>query len=64
LSVNSENRSELDKVSLEAILPVNRASGDGLGVIAALHLHFDDIFPHSLGKPIFGPSAETSEAAD
>jgi len=35
LSGNSENRSELDKLSLEAILPVNRASGNGLGVIAA-----------------------------
>jgi len=47
------------QMSVEAIIPMNRASGDGVGVIAALHLHLDGIFPDSLGKPLFG-SAEKS----
>jgi hypothetical protein len=42
------------QLSFEAIIPVNRASGDGVGAIAAFHLHLDDLFPDSLGKPLFG----------
>lgn len=38
----------------EAVVPVNRASGHGVGFIAQLHFYIDDIFPHSLGRPIFG----------
>jgi len=41
------------QLSFEAIIPVNRASGDGVGAIAAFHLHLDDLFPDSLGKPLF-----------
>ena len=41
------------QVSLEAILPVNSASGHGVGVVAELHFFLDDIFPNSLGKPLF-----------
>ena len=29
-------------------------SGHGIGFIAQLHFYIDDIFPHSLGTPIFG----------
>jgi hypothetical protein len=42
------------QVGLEAIIPINRASGTGVGVLAQLHLYLDDIFPTSIGKPIFG----------
>src|SRR5689334_18239525 len=42
------------QIGVEAIIPVNRASGDGVGVIGQLHLYLDDIFPNSLGKPLFG----------
>jgi hypothetical protein len=38
----------------EAVLPVNKQSGHGIGFIAQLHFYIDDIFPHSLGRPIFG----------
>ncbi len=38
--------------ALEAIVPVNGASGHGVGVVAEMHFFFDDIFPDSLGKPI------------
>ena len=41
------------QVGLEAIIPVNRASGTGVGVIAQLHFYLDDLFPNSIGKPIF-----------
>jgi hypothetical protein len=37
---------------LEALVPGNRNTGSHLGVIAQFHLYFDDLFPHSLGKPI------------
>lgn len=41
---------------VEAILPVNGATGSNIGVIAQLHFYMDDIFPHSLGTPLFGNS--------
>ena len=42
------------QLTAEAIIPINRASGDDIGVIGQVHFYLDDIFPHSLGKPIFG----------
>jgi hypothetical protein len=39
-------------VGLEALVPGNRETGSHLGVIAQFHLYFDDMLPHSLGKPI------------
>ena len=42
------------QVAAEAVVPVNRQSGHGIGFIAQLHFYIDDIFPHSLGRPIFG----------
>ena len=42
------------QLAAEAVVPVNRASGHGLGFITQLHFYIDDIFPHSLGRPIFG----------
>jgi len=41
---------------IEAIVPVNRASGSSVGVIAQLHIYLDDLFPGSIGKPLFGGS--------
>lgn len=42
------------QLGAEAVVPVNRASGHGLGFVAQLHFYLDDIFPHSLGRPLFG----------
>jgi hypothetical protein len=42
------------QLAAEAVVPVNKESGHGIGFIAQLHFYIDDIFPHSLGKPIFG----------
>ena len=41
------------QVALEAIIPINGASGHGVGVIGELHFFLDDIFPNTLGRPIF-----------
>lgn len=41
------------QVGLEMLIPANRASGQFVGVITQLHLFFDDLFPNSLGKPLF-----------
>ncbi|RDU94912.1 transporter [Trinickia dinghuensis] len=38
---------------IEAQIPVNRASGTHVGVLLDAHLYFDDLFPGSLGKPLF-----------
>jgi hypothetical protein len=39
-------------VTVEALIPGNKQSGSHVGAIAQFHLYFDDLFPHSLGKPI------------
>lgn len=38
---------------VEALIPGNKATGQNVGVIAQLHFFFDDIFPNSLGRPLF-----------
>lgn len=42
------------QLAAEAVVPVNGNSGRGVGVIGQLHFYIDDLFPHSLGRPIFG----------
>ena len=42
------------QVGLEAQVPVNGASGHGIGVLGQLHLYLDDIFPTSIGRPLLG----------
>jgi hypothetical protein len=42
------------QIGAEAIIPVNRQSGHGLGAMVQLHFYLDDIFPNSIGQPIFG----------
>ena len=41
------------QLSLEASIPVNRESGSHVGWIAQLHFFIDDLFPTTLGRPIF-----------
>jgi hypothetical protein len=38
--------------AVEALIPGNKETGSHLGVIAQFYLFFDDLLPHSLGKPI------------
>ncbi len=44
------------QLSGEAIIPVNRESGDGVGGMGQLHLYLDDIFPNTYGQPLFAAS--------
>jgi hypothetical protein len=37
---------------VEMLVPGNRNSGSHVGMIAQFHLYFDDLFSHSIGKPI------------
>jgi hypothetical protein len=39
--------------ALEAIIPANSRTGGGKGFLFQVHFFIDDLFPHSLGKPIF-----------
>lgn len=41
------------QVSVQAIIPANNRTGNNTGVIAQLHFYLDDIFPNSIGRPIF-----------
>lgn len=41
-------------LSTEVIWPLNGNSGHGIGVTGQFHLYFDDLFPNTLGKPLFG----------
>lgn len=41
------------QVGLEAVIPGNRNTGKNIGYIAQVHYFFDDIFPNTLGKPLF-----------
>ena len=38
----------------EAVIPVNRHTGGGTGVVLQLHFFLDDFFPRTLGKPLIG----------
>jgi hypothetical protein len=44
------------QVGVEAIIPVNAQSGNGIGVVGQLHLYLDDMFPTTFGKPLLGGS--------
>jgi hypothetical protein len=41
------------QVGLEALIPANRAAAARVGLIFQVHFFFDDLFPNSLGKPLF-----------
>lgn len=48
------------QVGLEAMIPINRASGTGVGVLGQLHLYLDDMFPTTIGQPLFGANSTAS----
>ncbi len=41
------------QLAAEAIIPINHQSGEHVGGIVQLHFFLDDIFPNTLGKPLF-----------
>jgi hypothetical protein len=42
------------QIGAEAVVPVNSRTGNDVGFIAQLHFYLDDLFPHSMGRPLFG----------
>lgn len=51
------------QVGVEALIPINRQSGTDVGVIAQVHFYLDDLFPKSIGKPLFGSSTTSGRRA-
>ena len=41
---------------VEALIPLNARSGSHVGVLGQVHFYLDDLFPHTLGQPLFGGS--------
>ncbi len=41
------------EVGLEALVPLNRTAGTTVGAVGLVHFFFDDLFPRSIGRPIF-----------
>lgn len=39
--------------AVEAIVPVNGRTGGGKGILFQVHFFLDDLFPRSIGKPLF-----------
>jgi hypothetical protein len=42
------------QIGAEAIIPVNSLAGHGFGGVVQFHMYLDDLFPHSVGRPLFG----------
>jgi hypothetical protein len=40
------------QIGAEAILPANHVTGHGYGGVIQFHIYLDDLFPHSIGRPI------------
>jgi hypothetical protein len=51
------------QVAVEAIVPINRDSGANIGVMGQLHFYLDDLFPNSIGRPIFQTGLNTTRNA-
>jgi hypothetical protein len=41
------------QLAVEAVIPINSRTGNRTGWIAQLHFFLDDLFPTSIGRPIF-----------
>ena len=44
---------KLIQLGVAVQIPVNSRSGKNVGVIGLLHLYIDDLFPKSIGRPVF-----------
>jgi hypothetical protein len=42
------------QLGAELIVPINSLSGHGIGGVVQFHVYLDDLFPRSIGKPLFG----------
>ena len=51
------------QIAAEAIVPLNRAGGDGIGFRAELLFFLDDLLPSVFGKPLLSHKPEVSQIA-
>lgn len=42
------------QVGVEAVVPINERTGKNVGIRGMLHFFLDDLFPTSIGRPLFG----------
>jgi hypothetical protein len=42
------------QIGAEALIPYGQGQGHGIGGVLQFHLFLDDLFPHSIGRPILG----------
>jgi hypothetical protein len=42
------------QIGAEAVIPANSRTGRDVGFIAQLHFYLDDLFPRTIGRPLFG----------
>jgi hypothetical protein len=42
------------QIGAEAVIPINSRTGNDVGFVGQLHFYLDDLFPHSIGRPLFG----------
>src|SRR5574337_113444 len=42
------------QIGVEAVIPINQRTGKNVGVQAGLTFFLDELFPKSLGRPLFG----------
>jgi hypothetical protein len=45
------------QVGAEAQFPINVQSGHNVGVVGQFHFYLDDLFPTTVGAPLFGPTS-------
>jgi len=41
------------QIGAEAIIPYGQGQGHGVGALLQLHFYLDDLFPNSIGRPVF-----------
>ncbi len=41
------------EIGVEALVPLDKAAGTNVGAVGLVHFFFDDLFPNSIGRPIF-----------
>jgi hypothetical protein len=49
------------QLGAEAVIPVNHASGSGVGFLGQLHLYLDDMFPTTIGRPLLGAGSASAQ---
>src|SRR5262249_23853359 len=45
------------QLGVEAVVPVNERTGKNVGIRGQIHFFLDDLFPNTLGRPLFGRCA-------